>query len=365
MSIEIEFLPVGDGSRAGDCIVVRYGEPNEYQLMVIDGGTTASGEALVAHIRNHFPDAYGISHVVLTHADGDHASGLRELLCEFPIGTLWMHLPWEHAEDAVQYFDGMPDPARLAQKIRKAHNILGELVDEAEKRKIPIRQPFAGDTIGPFTVLSPTLDLYAKLLPQFERTPAPDRAALDRVDAWIGKGKTFDTVALESASVDVPEDHDTETLGDAIKTSASNESSVVLYAEEGQRRYLTTGDAGLVALDTACKVAEKLSKRLQQFTFVQVPHHGSRHNVGPAILDQLIGEPRPKGSKPRGTAFVSVPKDDAKHPRKVVMNAFIRRGYRVYMTQGRCKVYRGGFPQRESYVTAVPVEFSTYVESDD
>jgi len=51
MACEIEFLPVGDGTRAGDAIVIRYGEPDDYKLMVVDGGTTESGENLVAHLR--------------------------------------------------------------------------------------------------------------------------------------------------------------------------------------------------------------------------------------------------------------------------------------------------------------------------
>ena len=45
MNCEIEFLPVGDGCKAGDAIVVRYGEANSYEIMVIDGGNLDSGKA--------------------------------------------------------------------------------------------------------------------------------------------------------------------------------------------------------------------------------------------------------------------------------------------------------------------------------
>jgi hypothetical protein len=54
MKCEIEFLPVGDSSRAGDAIVVRYGDVNAYELMVIDGGTVDSGQELVRHVRQYF-----------------------------------------------------------------------------------------------------------------------------------------------------------------------------------------------------------------------------------------------------------------------------------------------------------------------
>jgi glyoxylase-like metal-dependent hydrolase (beta-lactamase superfamily II) len=73
---EIEFLPVGDHSKAGDAIVARYGNAYGYELMVVDGGTE-SGQALVDHIRGQFGQNSIISHLVLTHPDADHASGLR------------------------------------------------------------------------------------------------------------------------------------------------------------------------------------------------------------------------------------------------------------------------------------------------
>jgi len=44
MKCEIEFLPVGEASKAGDAIVVRYGEENAFELMVIDGGSIESGK---------------------------------------------------------------------------------------------------------------------------------------------------------------------------------------------------------------------------------------------------------------------------------------------------------------------------------
>jgi glyoxylase-like metal-dependent hydrolase (beta-lactamase superfamily II) len=74
---EIEFLPVGDHSKAGDAIVARYGNAYGYELMVVDGGTE-SGQALVDHIRGQFGQNSIISHLVLTHPDADHASAHRE-----------------------------------------------------------------------------------------------------------------------------------------------------------------------------------------------------------------------------------------------------------------------------------------------
>lgn len=365
MSLEIEFLPVGENSKAGDCIVVRYGEPETFNLMVIDGGTTESGKALVEHIRVQFPGAARIEHVVLTHADADHASGLRELFGEFEIGRLWMHVPWTLAREATAYFDGHPHPDTLEKKIYEEYDILAELVALAEAHGVAVEMPFAGDPIGPFTILSPSRDMYLKLLPQFERTPAADDEALDGADANLSGGKGFIVKAIEALASMVFEPYGIETLRDGETTSASNESSLVLYGVDGNRRYLLTGDAGVEALSFAGDMADSLGFPLQQFDFVQVPHHGSRHNVGPTILDRLLGSAVPEGSKPRGSAYVSAPKDDSKHPKKVVMNAFMRRSYEVHPTQGVAKVFYGGFPARPGYKTATPIPFSFEVEAYD
>ena len=34
---EVDFLPVGNGDKSGDAIVLRYGEPGSYKVMVVDG----------------------------------------------------------------------------------------------------------------------------------------------------------------------------------------------------------------------------------------------------------------------------------------------------------------------------------------
>lgn len=54
VGFEIDFLPVGEGERSGDAIAFRYGLPGSYRVMVVDGGTKASGEKLVEHIRLHY-----------------------------------------------------------------------------------------------------------------------------------------------------------------------------------------------------------------------------------------------------------------------------------------------------------------------
>src|SRR5437588_7888295 len=76
MNCEIEFLPVGDGCKPGDAVVIRYGDVQAYELMVIDGGNLDSGKEIVSHVRNAFGKDAVIAHAVVTHPDADHATGL-------------------------------------------------------------------------------------------------------------------------------------------------------------------------------------------------------------------------------------------------------------------------------------------------
>jgi hypothetical protein len=57
---------------------------------------------------------------------------------------------------------------------------------------------------------------------------------------------------------------------------------------------------------------------------------------------------------PRFSAYVSAPADDTNHPRKIVLNAFKRRGGIIIATQGATKVHRGGFPMRPGYSSVDP-----------
>jgi beta-lactamase superfamily II metal-dependent hydrolase len=370
MDCEIEFMPVGDGARAGDAIVLRYGNVGAYELMIVDGGTIDSGKLLVEHIRAEFGYNAVISHVVVTHADADHVSGIREVLDNLTVQNLWIHAPWASARSALPYFkDKRWTEDGLVKALVKEYDLIADIVATAGNKGTVLRFPFAGSRIGPFVVLSPAQRVYDLLLPQFDRTPDADQAAIEAAGLWLGKApargalSAFLEMAAEKLQRWFTESWTNERLKDGGQTSASNESSVVLYGDfSPDGRVLLTGDAGILALTLSAMSAEQLGLPLQQFTFVQIPHHGSRRNVGPTILNRLLGPIQPEGAPPRLAAFVSAPKDDTTHPRQMVLNAFMRRGARVVATQGVKKVHWGGFPTRAGYSAAAPMPFVSRVE---
>ena len=148
-------------------------------------------------------------------------------------------------------------------------------------------------------------------------------------------------------------------------TAAENETSVVLYGDFGVSKVLLTGDAGVNALRWAAENAVAMGIDLSKVELIQMPHHGSRRNVAPSVLDRIIGPRRPLGSPEVKKAIVSAPKDDENHPRRMVLNAFTRRGAGVRTTQGRRYRFHVDMPPRENEGPAPVVGFFDRVEDYD
>lgn len=366
LKCEIEFLAVGEASCAGDAIIIRYGEEHSYQVMLIDGGHAETGKTLVSHLRRYFGNGVTLEHVVLTHSDADHASGLRAVLEEIPVRNLWLHIPWLLADRT--FFQGNWSDEGLRKTIKGNYDIVSEIVDLAIQAGSALHYPFEGNAIGPFTVCSPSLWTYQRLLPQFDKTPDPDQDAIQACQMWLGKESLAQRL-IEKARTTIAgwtnETWSNERLRDGGQTSASNETSVVLFGQFEDGNVLLTGDAGTNALTWTADQLDNWGLPLQGFKFVQVPHHGSRRNVGPTVLNRLVGPIMPEGSSSIFSAYVSAPADDSKHPRRIVTNAFWRRGGQVIATQGQNKIHYGGFAKRDGYVGVSTVPFFDVVEEYD
>jgi beta-lactamase superfamily II metal-dependent hydrolase len=209
-----------------------------------------------------------------------------------------------------------------------------------------------------FRILAPTKTRYLDLLPHFTQTP---EAAAPAASAELGLGDIF-RKAMEAARQWIAETWATESLPETTSTSASNESSVVQFWNFDGRKVLLTGDVGIQGLEEAADYAAALQLGLPGLRFMQVPHHGSRHNISPRVLNRFIGDILPDGQTRVTTAYASVAKGTETHPRKVVSNAFIRRGATVVATAGTNIWHSHGMPSRADYSAVTPVAFSNRVE---
>jgi beta-lactamase superfamily II metal-dependent hydrolase len=109
---------------------------------------------------------------------------------------------------------------------------------------------------------------------------------------------------------------------------------------------LFTGDAGVPAINAALDKAQELGIPFQAIKWIQIPHHGRKRNVGPSVLNKLLGPKRQYQTFDR-FAYVSASKEgEPKHPAKKVVNALIRRGCKVYSTQGQTLHHGLNAPER-------------------
>jgi len=241
--------------------------------------------------------------------------------------------------------------AQYVGRLHRSYPAKREVIvyDYRRRRGIQVRAPLQGVQIGAFTVLAPSRARYVRLIPDLDKTP--QSYASDSASSLGG----ILTNVFKNVVEKIKESLNLETLDtNPPATSASNETSVVQIAAFGDKRILLTGDVGPEGLDEAAAYAENISFSIQP-SLVQIPHHGSRRNVTPAVLNRWLG---PYPGSGRGDAIASIGKDQDGYPRKKVANVFTRRGYDVYATRDGWVNFYYGYDRRPNMGDASIIPFT-------
>lgn len=323
---EIDFLPVGDGENSGDAIALRFTDPtdNSTVVCVIDAGFKDDGDVLVHHVLRHYgTDVVDLA--ILTHPDGDHIGGMGQLLRGLRVQSLWLH-------DLAAHGGGDLAAAKAVNEVKALAGAEGTAVFEA----------FAGAQAfgGALTVLGPASDYYDTLVDeQLER----EGMALSVAKTLREAGQGILDRAAAHLGGEIPFDDK--------EVTPRNNSSMITSLLVGDQHLLFTGDAGAPALERAWEFAGALG-RDHIPRLVQIPHHGSRRNASSAWLDRLLGRP---GQSEQRTAYVSVSEGSPKHPSGRVVNAYMRRGCRVYATAGTSKLHHSADAPDRRWGPATPL----------
>lgn len=357
---EIDYFDV-ETDKSGDAIAIRYEVAGQVLVHLVDGGYQATGPSIVANINKYY-GVNRIDHLVVTHCDRDHTGGLAHVLENMDVRCLWMLRPWEYAEELLPRFATYTDAGRLRSRLRGIYSSLKGLETIANRRGVPIRDPFQGAQIGAFTVLAPTRARYLDLIVESDKTPESveeaETTSMDRMH-W-----TLVELAKKAASLVVGAwNHEYfPTEG----TSCENEMSVVQSAVIAGKKIVLTGDAGRGALTEAADYADSIGFGLPGVDRVQIPHHGSRRNVSTELLDRWLGQRlavQPSAGSEAFTAIVSSAKADTDHPRNSVVRAFMHRGAKVVATESRHVRDAGGdAPARDGWTAATPVAYPLTLE---
>jgi beta-lactamase superfamily II metal-dependent hydrolase len=371
MKYEIDVIGVDEDTTDADAICFRYysEKHGRFLTFVYDGGTQEYGNALSEHLKKYyFPDGIGcIDCIICSHPDQDHASGLSVILREFDFNCLIMNRPWLYVDKILKLIDdGRMTKDSLEAHLKDDYPYIATLEEIAisKGKENCIYEGFQGCNISnQLKIMSPTKQFFIEQI-----TATYNPSLLDKIKIhykWDNITGFYCPVAKLYPQQQSPyETWTNELLRDDVTTEPSNETSIVLLGDMEEENFLLTGDAGIKGLSSAINYSRKMNINLKQVSLYQIPHHGSRHNISPAILNQLIGDIIPEGTMPKKTAFVSAGKN-SDHPRKMAVNAFIRRGVKVYQTKGSSFLHNINMPTRSEYSFFEPLDFSRKVEAWD
>jgi beta-lactamase superfamily II metal-dependent hydrolase len=352
---EIDFIDV-PSKKGGDAIAIRYKDENGIKINIVDAGYQETGDKVVSFINKYYDSPTKINNVISTHQDNDHAGGLRTILENYDIGTLWMLRPWLYVDELLLRFSRFKSPESLIVRLREIYKNTAALEEIADEKHIIIKEPFQGSNIGPFLVTSPTKSFYLDMIVNSDKTP---EAVVDESTSM----RTFSSILAKALNY-VRKAWGVETFSEE-DTTCENETSVVQYVNMCEDKILLTADAGRNALEISIGYLKTINVTLPGINTIQVPHHGSRRNISSKILNELIGQklqaPLPEGRN-NGNALISASKEDEDHPRKTTIRAFIHRGYKVGVTKGNNICISKNAPTRNDYS---PIDGLPYPDEEE
>lgn len=350
---EVDFLSV-ECDKSGDAIAIRYMIDGRIFIHVVDCGFLDTAPNMLSHLSQHYDNPTVIDHLVVTHGDGDHASGVRTIIEQFPrISTLWLHRPWLYADILLPYTN-FKSSESLIRHLRGQYRILAEIEELAEAKGIEMKAPFQGEKIGAFTVLSPSPDYYLRLVLNSAKADigAEEMESIYRSGVFEAVSESGQKYGRHPWGSEIFPEND---------TPEENNTSVVQYGFLCGKRILLTGDAGKGGLALAEAYAAQIGVSLPGLDLFQVPHHGSRHNVDTETLNRWLGPILTQSQANSGTRFTAVVSSAAKdkdHPRKCVVRAMKHRGAHYCETEGKSVRSSGGnAPVRAGWVATAPVPY--------
>ncbi|MDI2113101.1 ComEC/Rec2 family competence protein [Commensalibacter nepenthis] len=361
---EIDFLPVGQ-DQDGDAIVLRWGynEVNytnnpliNQKVVIIDTGFSSDGEKIRTHINNYY-FVNKVDLIIITHPDLDHIGGLKYILENMEVGELWIHRPLLHGA-MVQVDDRRVTENSKTKRLIECKVKIEDAIKIAQSKNIIIKEPFQGlgfnDGNGFITVLAPTKEYYESLLPEFIGEKSSSNLMAE------GLRNAVESIGEKIKKL-VTSNKDEDDLNDDDTTSAVNKSSaIILFGCCGDYSFFT-GDAGIETLDIAYQYLTSqfnYNLFLSMLKVFQIPHHGSKRNLGPTILNKLFSNV----DNSHISAVVSCIKTSntnvtLKHPHQAVINAFKRRNINVYPTKGLTIYHSKNMPSRKGWSTADSLDY--------
>lgn len=275
----IRFLKCGNGSKGGDAIVIRLFDTDDQQhIYVIDGGYKENGNEVVEYVNKYCKSTH-IDFIINTHPDRDHISGIISILeSDLTVGCIVMNRPWKDSGFTPEFFkDKRITENSLLTRIRETFEAADKVEELAKDKGVRIEKCFRGCHINHiFEFIGPSESHYKKMLIYSDKTPESKFNELNK--PYVKR--SFEDEEYDGKSF-------IEWFDDE-NTSEINETSIVTVLNLGARHFLFTGDVGKIGFEQALDYYDRYFKGgTSNFTYVQLPHHGSRKNINPDIINRF------------------------------------------------------------------------------
>lgn len=364
MKYEIDFIATKENKGNADAICFRYEKDGKFINVVYDGGSKVLANKLIEHLEEfYFKDEYSpkIDYLICSHPDQDHASGLIEVIEKFNIGKIIMNIPWKYIYNIWDNVnDGRISEESLEKRLKNDYPYVAKIEELAQEKGIEIIEGFEDKQINEnLKILSPSKEFFIELLKKSKKTKYLDEGDY-KSNIYTESAKNI----LSKFTNWIKELWGKDSLKEDVETSEENEMSIVLLGDMEENKFLLTGDVGLKGLEKAIEKGNKIGIPLTEVNFYQIPHHGSRHNLSPSIMNKMVGNIVSEGIKLKKVAYASVAYE-SDYPRKAVVNAFIRRGVQVYKTDGYTITYSHLTSERAGWSSISELSFNEKVEDWD
>lgn len=281
---EIRFFAVGKSTKGGDCIFIRlYDEGDNPIVILIDGGYKETGNKVIDYMKELKLDTINL--MVNTHPDLDHISGLITIMesPDIKVEKLLYNRPWrDHNIHADLFSDGrITDNSlnkRLTECFKKAYELEQSALNKGSicGKNCEIVHPVIGNCyFDCFYILGPKAEHYRSYLLSSDKTPTNE---YNKDNApYVPKKLTWS----KFSQAIIPWFYNE-------KTSDINETSVVSFLQLPDINFLFTGDSGKEGISKAVEYLYSESSIIDyEVSHLQLPHHGSRKNISPEIIERI------------------------------------------------------------------------------
>lgn len=306
---EVRFFQVGSATKGGDAILIRLqDEYRNHTVIIVDGGYRETGEKIIEYLNN--VNISTVDLVINTHPDIDHISGLIRLFEEdsLTINKLIMNRPWRDSNITADYFadNRITDKSvnkRMTEAFKYAYQLEQVAINKIGENNII--HPVVGNSyFDCLTILAPSKTLYRTKLLESDKTPT---SVNDSSTNFFARTMKKLVRYFKGSMTWYDED-----------TTPINETSIVSLLTTPNRNYLLTADAGKNCIKEALDYKDSQSSLSNKtINVLQLPHHGSRKNITPALIQRIDASEYIISCPPQGL--------DSHHPSRRLVNMVLEK----------------------------------------